>query len=544
MGTRRFVSPTVIAAAAALFVSALITASAVPLFDPDEGYYPATAAESIDAGSGWDLHFNGAPRWDKPLLAYALIEGAFMVFGRTVAAARIPSAVEGAALVLIVGGVVALLAGQRAGGLSAAVLATTLGVEIFSRAAHPEIAVVLSIATSQLLLAVWLTAPSRRSKRRVAMLAGLAMAYGLLAKGPVSIIIPALGSLCSTPLISDVRSRWREAVADGFVAAAIAVVLAAPWYVAMSTRYGAAFVQAVWLQNVGRYTGDLVEHQAAVGSLVVPTLIALLPWTAFLPVAAWRVRRGTGDPRAALRIVMAASALVTLVFYSLSASKLASYSLALLPPLSVLIGLYLDEELAEPRHAVTTSFRMTSGTLTALALVLIIVPIFFPHAFRIRDLVGGVPGSQSTTLLVRAVAPMSMLLLVSSGLVLLLSLTQRVAALCVVGAVLPLVTLLAARPLLSDAYPWQRFGPVIASAPGPVWIHTYRAPSLTFYGKRPVQRIVGDEAVERLLDGRTAGWLVLEREWLGHAELSRRLAARHARIVDRTDRLLLVRLES
>jgi 4-amino-4-deoxy-L-arabinose transferase-like glycosyltransferase len=99
-----------------LFLVALLTAPFFPLIDPDEGYYPATAAESVDAGRGWDLQFNGKARWDKPVLAYALIEEAFAVFGRNATSARLPSALEGGILVLIVGVLVGRLAGRRAGG--------------------------------------------------------------------------------------------------------------------------------------------------------------------------------------------------------------------------------------------------------------------------------------------------------------------------------------------------------------------------------------------------------------------------------------------
>ena len=81
-------------AALGLLVVVLATANRVPLFDPDEGFYPATAAESVASGAWWDLRFNGEARWDKPVLAYALIEGSFALFGNHTVAARVPSAVQ------------------------------------------------------------------------------------------------------------------------------------------------------------------------------------------------------------------------------------------------------------------------------------------------------------------------------------------------------------------------------------------------------------------------------------------------------------------
>src|SRR3954464_5746167 len=105
--------------AVGLFLSAMLTAPFMPLFDPDEAYYPARAAESVAGGSGWDPRLNAEPRWDKPVLAYALSEGSFATLGRSVTAARVPSALQGVALILIVGMLVARLAGPRPAAVSA-----------------------------------------------------------------------------------------------------------------------------------------------------------------------------------------------------------------------------------------------------------------------------------------------------------------------------------------------------------------------------------------------------------------------------------------
>ena len=76
--------------------------------------------------------------------------------------------------------------------------------------------------------------------------------------------------------------------------------------------------------------------------------------------AAWRARRlanRRGDNRRLLGICMAASAASAFVFYSLSVSKLANYTLAFLPPLAILIGLHLDEELERPTSRLTRVSR-------------------------------------------------------------------------------------------------------------------------------------------------------------------------------------------
>ena len=149
----------------ALAVSLLAGASAplAPLFDPDEGYYPATAAETLRGGTFWDLSFNGEPRWEKPVLSYALIEASFVTFGESATAARIPSAIEAGLLILIVGALVTRLAGARAGVVSAITVGTTVGISIFSRAAHPELALVLCVIATELLICVWLSTSDVRA---------------------------------------------------------------------------------------------------------------------------------------------------------------------------------------------------------------------------------------------------------------------------------------------------------------------------------------------------------------------------------------------
>jgi 4-amino-4-deoxy-L-arabinose transferase-like glycosyltransferase len=527
-------------AALVLFVSALSTAAVVPLFDPDEGYYPATAAESVDGGAWWDLRLNGEARWEKPVLAYALIEASFAAFGRGPVAARLPSALQGAALVLLAGVLVSRFAGRRAGGATAVVLASTLGVQVFARASHPEIALVLSMAVTELLLTIWLVSPAAARSRGLPALIGLSMGYGLLAKGPVAIVVPLLGIACAAPFVTRVSSRWREAVRDAALAGLVALVIAAPWYAAMTWRHGLAFLRdGVWAQNFGRYTGQIEHGQSAI-TFVLAAAAGLMPWTGLLPASLKGLRRPADDPRAAARFTIAVVTAVSLAFYALSASKLASYSLALIPPSAVLVGLYLDDVFARIRQP-DMAFIGSGLLLGAVAIALLAVPQLHGTAFQTRELIGGVPSAQAGSAMWPLVTPVAIVLLVGGVCVFALP-RARVAVLAAVGVAAPLAILLAASPLLNDAYPWERFGRQIAAEPGPAWVQNYRAPSLTFYAGRPVERVGGDEALADLVRDAQGGWVVLGADWEAKPPLADRLRAGRATIVDRTPRLALVRL--
>jgi 4-amino-4-deoxy-L-arabinose transferase-like glycosyltransferase len=494
------------------FLLAAVCAPLSPLFDPDEGYYPATAAESLRSGAFWDLRFNGAPRWEKPILSYALIEMAFQLLGESAIAARVPSAVEGAALILIAGVIVARLATARAGVLSALVVATTLGMSIFSRVAHPEIAVVLSTVTTQLLICVWLTASDRRVRRHVAIAVGVSIAYGLLAKGPVALALPLLmliGALNVVPVSPDIV---RVGLSHAALAGVVATALACPWYVAMGARHGWSFLQeAVWHQNVGRYAAAAYGHHASVFALVLPTLAGLLPWSAALPGAIGRLHWQSGDSREVLRTCTFVSAISALVFYSVSSSKLASYALACVPPLAILIGLLLDEDF-DNNTAMTRTAGRTALLLGVGAAMLIAAPFVAGHLLTTRQLLGGLrpPSIDVGTLLASVTIPLGCLSGIAAfGMLLTTSPKDRVAAIAVVGALVPVLILAAARPILTGMYPWEVFGRAIAARPGPVWLVGRRAPSLTFYAGRPVLTAPDLPTLEVEISRERAGWLAL-----------------------------------
>ena len=529
-------------AAALIFIAALSTASRLPLFDPDEGYYPATAAESVDHGRWWDLRFNGEPRWEKPILAYGLIQGSFAAFGRSVASARLPSAIEGAALVLLVGLLLGKLVSPRAGAMTALVLATTLGVQTFARAAHPEIALVLSIAVTELLLTMWLVVPRAERIRGWAGWTGLSLGYGLLAKGPVAVVVPLIAVACAAPFVMDLRARWREGLIDAAMAGLVALVVAAPWYIAMTSTHGAEFLRvAVWMQNVGRFAGQMADHGQSAGVFALAAAVGLLPWIGLLPAALARLRKPSTNRREAVRFTLAVTVGSSLLFYSLSASKLASYSLALIPSASALIGLLLDDILDDVRGNAAVAFRWAGGVLALVATALIAVALFNGTLFRTRDLIGGVPAAATSETVWWLVGPMLIVFACAALALFVLSNRGRIATLAIAGTLAPLAALLAAAPLLDDAYPWQRFGNQIARDPAPASIQMYRAPSLTFFARQPIQ-IVSEDELRDLLRQPGSGWVVLGADWADKPDLSARLAASGARIVDRSTRLILVKL--
>src|SRR5206468_6854684 len=104
--------------ALALAIEAAGLAS-TPLLDRDEARFAEASRDMAARGDLIVPSFNGEPRYHKPILIYWLMVGSFALLGATELAARIPSVLSTACLVLLVHEVGLLLRGRRAGVLAA-----------------------------------------------------------------------------------------------------------------------------------------------------------------------------------------------------------------------------------------------------------------------------------------------------------------------------------------------------------------------------------------------------------------------------------------
>ena len=530
-------------AAATVLGLSVLTAPLLPLFDPDEGYYPATASESLRSGSSWDLRLNGERRWDKPYLPYAVVQSSFALFGESVTAARLPSALQGSALVLVVGIVVSRLAGRSAGQSAAWVLATTIGVQVFSRIAHPEIAVVLGITAADLLFALWLAEPSHR-RWWVPVAAGGCIGYGALAKGPVALALPLLTIAGVAWLSRKRRFNWTGALSAGAFALLAAGVVVVPWYVAMTYRHGWSFLsEALWRHNVARYAGAEFGHRKPFWYFVLPTLLGLFPWSGFVPVALPALSSRDQSSEALLRLTMLSAAATSFLFYSASASKLAHYALVIVPPMAVLIGLYLDR-IRQSESGGGGAFSATVVILAVFGVVFLFLPWSLNRVIDARELLGGAPiRDHSLEQLIAWTAWSAAAILIVGAALIAVSRrpVTRQAVVIGIGILLPLSIVITSRSLIRTTYPWERFGREVSVNDAPIWLLGPRAPSLTFYAGRPVRRLDVHDA-EEYIPPSAEGWMIVPSDWLEGAQTREPWRSLRMSVVDRTGTMTLLRV--
>jgi len=175
-----------------------------PLIDRDEPRFATATREMIERGDWFVPTFNGADRFDKPVLTYWLMRAGYALAGVGELGARLHSVA--AALVLVL---TTWMAGRRwfgvgVGWLAGFGLATCLQFFVHGRLALADMPMVAAVALACLALAELMfddpetktpaTNPAARRRRhwRWWWTLYLSLAVGFLAKGPIALAVPVL----------------------------------------------------------------------------------------------------------------------------------------------------------------------------------------------------------------------------------------------------------------------------------------------------------------------------------------------------------------
>ncbi len=229
----------------------------------------------------------------------------------------------------------------------------------------PGFVVMLPYAAILAFALVWVT--RLRTNRRL-YLASAWVWCGLatMAKGPAGLALPAL----VVALYLIVSGRWKEVLLalELPLGALLFIVVSFPWYHAMLVRHGAPFWNELIGDNyvrraLGRH-GDRGTFEYYLQWLAYGTF----PWSG---LAAVSVLRG---PRGQLRRYALCWVVVDFVVISLVVTKFHHYFLPLLPAVAILIGLYLDELLVDPRKHLLTLLVIALPVTLLCAIDLSVLP--------------------------------------------------------------------------------------------------------------------------------------------------------------------------
>ena len=303
------------------------------LFDLDEGFYAAIAAEMNRRGEWITTYFNGKPWFEKPILTYWVLKPALMLFGDMVGP-RLPSVLATVGLYALC----AWFAKRRLSESAAKWVPLVLGTSLLVVGAGRMVLTdpLLDLAMAGAFVTFW---ESLVGDRRWRVATAACLGLGVLAKGPVAgaLFLPvAAWTYWKTPSLRPAFRGW------WLVGTLVFALVVASWYLPAYLIHRDVFVQKFLIeQNVGRFSGGDTSHNVpflkggfAFYALVL--LIGFAPWVFRLPTA-WKADEDVNR-------YLKAWALTVFVFFTISTAKLIHYVLPAMPPLALLVAASLPAE--------------------------------------------------------------------------------------------------------------------------------------------------------------------------------------------------------
>lgn len=321
----------------ALAIVWLLTIQIRPMLDPDEGRYAEIPREMVTTGHWITPRLDGLKYFEKPALQYWATAAIYSVVGLSNWSSRLWTVLLGFACLPMIYAWVARLYDRRSAVASVVLLALS---PYFGIVGHLDLldagftfwmcATVFAFTRGQC------APPGSPSERNWALLSWALAALAILSKGIVVFVLDGGALILYSVLERDVRPWRRMHFALGVP---ILLALAAPWFILVSLR-NPDFAPYFFIHEHFQRFLTTEAHRVEPWWYFLPLLVVgAFPWLVPLgrgTLAAWREPASDYQFKP-LKFLLIFSAL-TLVFFSISDSKLATYILPMFPPLAAITG--------------------------------------------------------------------------------------------------------------------------------------------------------------------------------------------------------------
>jgi hypothetical protein len=343
------------------------------------------ARNMLDSGDWVTARLNGVAYLEKSPLKYWMMAVSFMIFGVHDWSARLPLALSVVLLCWLTARFGAWAFSERAGLYSGLVLATCIGLFLFTRIQIPD-----AILTMTITLAMWafLRAldDSEPNPRLWAAVMAAAIGIGLLLKGLIAALFPIAGALLYLYFSKQlfVRRTWQRLhILSGVL---IALAIAAPWHV-LATIRNPPYFDWTMKSEPGKYHGFFWfyffnEHVFRFLNMRYPRdyntfpralfwlfhLLWLFPWSVFLPAAVTLSYKPV-DRAGRARLLALCWTGFLLIFFTFSTTQ-EYYSMPCYPALALLIGCAMASESKWLSVGSKVAFAVAVGAAVAIAAIL------------------------------------------------------------------------------------------------------------------------------------------------------------------------------
>lgn len=340
-----------------------------PLMLPDEGRYVGVAWEMMRSGDWLVPTLNGLPYFHKPPLFYWITAASMTLFGAhdwTARAAPLLGAWAGAMAMYLF---IRRWWGERMGRTVLVALLCQPMFYIGAQFANLDMLVAGCITVTVLLLAhAVLSMEAGRAGRQALAGAYAAAALGMLAKGLIGAVLPAL--IVGLWLLLGRRLAALRSLV-WWPGALLFCLIAGPWFLAMEWRFHGFFDYFFVVQQFKRFAAGGYNNVQPFWFYPAVLLLFGLPWLPWLRPQLVRGRLADAQ-RGDLRLLMLLWAAVVVLFFSLPKSKLLGYVLPAVPPLAVLMADGFDTWRAQGQRT-AHGWWASAGVAVAISITAVLV---------------------------------------------------------------------------------------------------------------------------------------------------------------------------
>ena len=343
------------------------------------------ARNMLQSGDWVTAHLDGVAYLEKAPLIYWAIALSYRIFGVHDWAARIPVGLAAVALCWLTAAMGIWAFGKRAGFYAGLIMATCIGLFLFTRILIPDVMLTFTVALGMWALLRVLDETELHPRFWAAVLV-FSLGLGLLLKSLIGIVFPIAAGLIYLLLTRQLFSAaaWRRL--RPFSGALIVLLVAAPWHV-LATLRNPPYFDFTLHSGPGQYHGFLWfffinEQLLRFLNLRYPRdydtvprlyfwlfhLLWLFPWSVYFPAVAKLSFRPT-DRAGRTRLLVLCWASFILIFFTFSTTQ-EYYSMPCYPALALLLGSAMATHSKWMRRG-TTALSLLAGSAAVAAIIVL-----------------------------------------------------------------------------------------------------------------------------------------------------------------------------
>ena len=300
-------------------------------FEPDEGRNAEKAREILLLNDWVTPHENFLPVLDKPMFFYWLVALSYKIFGIAEWSARLPAIVFALGCLFLVYHFARQWWGSWAAMWSVLILLTSVEFFLLARIVRSDMTLTFCVTLALCSFYSAVHAENEKAKKLHCLLMYGALGAGTLIKGLIGLVIP--GTVFFVYLL--VTNKWsilrRLHLLPG---ALLFLVIVTPWYLWVDARNPGYLRYFFWDEHFTRYLTDEFNRAQSWFYFFFVIAVGFFPWTLLLPFVVKDSWQKIDDKN----IFLILWAILPLLFFSASNSKLPHYILPIYPALAILTG--------------------------------------------------------------------------------------------------------------------------------------------------------------------------------------------------------------